>query len=146
MYYMKISIDIEDIKSKGILVFGDASIRGKTPLENLVAQTLVNQTKKRYPHVVFMHIKNEGKKTADQAKFDKTMGQVKGASDFIFVGYPCMALEVKRANHKDASITTEQIEFLQRVIASGGIGALALGSHGAVEALEYFISKQKKPV
>lgn len=143
---MKISINIDDLKSKGILVFGDASIRGKTPLENLVSQTLVNQTKKRYPNVVFMHIKNEGVKTKAQVDFDKTMGQVKGASDFIFVGYPCMALEVKRANHKDASITTEQIEFLQRVIASGGIGALALGSHGAIEALEYFISKQKKPV
>ena len=146
MYYMKISIDVEDIKSKGILVFGDPSIRGKTPLENLVAQTLVNQTRKRYPHIVFMHIKNEGKKTPEQVEFDKTMGQVKGASDFLFVGYPCMALELKQANPTNSKIATEQIEFLQRVIASGGIGALALGSLGAIEALEYFISKQKKPV
>lgn len=143
---MKIKIDIEDLKSRGILVFGDENFTGKSPSENLACQTIVNQTKKRFPNLLFMHIKNEGKRSPMQIKFEKAMGFITGASDYIFIGYPMMALEVKRSNHKDSEIDTKQIEFLENVIREGGIAVLALGGKAGVEAVEYFVSLQKKPL
>ena len=143
---MKIAINIPDLKKRGIIVFGDENFRGTSPSENLACQTIVNQTRKRFPDLIFMHIKNEGKRTTNQMKFDNSMGFLTGASDYMFIGYPMMALEVKRSNHKASTIDTKQIEFLEKVIRLGGIAVLALGGKAGVEAVEYFVSKQKKPL
>ena len=142
---MKIAINVQSLREKGILIFGDENFRGACPKENMASQTLVSQTRIRYPHTVFMHIKNEGKRTKNQIDFDKTMGFRKGASDYLFIGYPTMALEIKQENHKKSTIDTEQIKFLEDVISVGGIGAVAFGGKGAVEAMEYFQAMQKKP-
>lgn len=140
---MKVKIDVDVLRSKGILVFGDPDFRGDCPKEEGACQTIVNQTKKRYPNLVFMHIKNEGARRSDQIKREKAMGFITGASDYLFVGYPMMALEVKRSNPKLSTIDTQQIEFLEKVISLGGIAVVALGGVAGVEAVEYFISKQK---
>lgn len=140
---MKIKINVQSLRDKGILVFGDENFKGTCPKENLASQTLVNQTKLRYPNTVFMHVKNEGKRTRQQMDFDNTMGFRKGASDYLFIGYPMMALEIKQENHRNSTIDTEQIRFLEDVIKSGGIGAVALGGKASVEAMEYFQQAQK---
>ena len=142
----KKAINIPQLRELGILVFGDEDFRGKCPDEKTASQTLVTQTRIRYPETVFLHVKNEGDRDGKQWEFEQAMGFRTGASDYLFIGNPTMALELKQTNHKNSKITDAQIKFLVDIKNAGGIAALALGGVNAVEALEYFISKQKKPV
>lgn len=142
----KKAINIPQLRELGILVFGDEDFRGKCPDEKTASQTLVTQTRIRYPETVFLHVKNEGDRDGKQWEFEQAMGFRTGASDYLFIGNPTMALELKQTNHKNSKITDAQIKFLVDIKNAGGIAALALGGVNAVEAMEYFISKQKKPV
>lgn len=142
---MKKAINIPQLRELGILIFGDENYRGTCPNENTASQTLVTQTRKRYPDTVFMHVKNEGKRTKQQMDLDQAMGFRTGVSDYLFIGNPTMALELKQANHKNSKITDAQIKFLVDVKNAGGLAVLALGGVSAVEAMEYWQSIQKKP-
>ena len=120
-----------------IKVYGDLSYRNpKTPKEDQEAQTIVNQIRKRYPHVLFMHIKNEGKKTKAQADFDRSMGMMQGASDFIFLGYPVMCLELKRKDHTLSKWQPNQENFLIEAQKQGCFCAVAFGWEAGMQAVE----------
>lgn len=125
------------IIDKRIKVYGDLSYRNpKTAREDSEAQTLVNQIRKRYPHVLFMHIKNEGKKTKAQADFDRSMGMMQGASDFIFLGSPAMCLELKRKDHTLSKWQPNQQLFLIKAQDQGCFCAVAFGWEAGMQAVE----------
>ena len=132
------------IIDKRIKVYGDLNYRNpKAPKEDQEAQTLVNQIRKKYPHVLFMHIKNEGKKTKAQADFDRSMGMMQGASDFIFLGYPMMCLELKRQDHTLSKWQPNQQEFLINSQAQGCISVVCFGWSAGFQAVEDWILMKK---
>ena len=127
-----------------IKVYGDLYFRDpKTPKEDTEAQTIVNQVRKRYPRVLFMHVKNEGKKTKAQADFDKSMGMLNGASDFIFLGNPMMCLELKRKDHTLSKWQPNQQEFLIEAQNQGCLCAVAFGWEAGMEAVEDWLKVKK---
>lgn len=120
-----------------IKVYGSLDYRNpKTPKEDQEAQTIVNQVRKRYPHILFMHIKNEGKKTKAQADFDRSMGMMAGASDFLFLGCPPMALELKRKDHTLSKWQPNQENFLIEAQKQGCFSAVAFGWEAGMQAVE----------
>ena len=127
-----------------IKVYGSLSYRDpKAPKEDLESITLVNQVKKRYPHLLMMHIKNEGKKTKAQADFDKSMGMLKGASDFIILGSPSMCLELKRKDHTLSAWQTGQQEFLIESQKQGCFSCVCFGWEAGIEAIEDWLKIKK---
>lgn len=132
------------IIDKRIRCYGDLNHRNhKAPKEDQEAQTLVNQVRKKYPHVLFMHIKNEGKKTKAQADFDRSMGMMAGASDFIFLGVPPMALELKRQDHTLSKWQPKQQEFLIAAQEQGMFTAVCFGWQAGMEAIEDWLKVKK---
>lgn len=125
------------IIDKRIRCYGDLNYRNpKAPREDQEAQTLVNQVRKKYPYVLFMHIKNEGKKTKAQADFDRSMGMMAGASDFIFLGVPPMALELKRQDHTLSKWQPKQQEFLIAAQEQGAMSCVCFGWEAGMQAVE----------
>ena len=61
---------------------------------------------------VMVHVKNEGKRTAIQAKVDRMHGQTKGASDINIPGSRSFILEMKRKDHTKSGWETGQQEYL----------------------------------
>ena len=120
-----------------IKVYGSLDYRNpKTAKEDQEAQTIVNQVRKRYPHILFMHIKNEGKKTKAQADFDRSMGMMAGASDFIFLGNPTMCLELKRKDHTLSKWQPNQENFLIEAQQQGCFSVVCFGWEAGMEAIE----------
>lgn len=120
-----------------IRCYGDLTYRNpKAPTENGEAQTLVNQVRKRYPDLLIMHVKNEGKKTKAQADFDKSMGMLKGASDFIILGSPAMCLELKRQDHTLSAWQPNQQEFLLAAEKQGCFACVCFGWEAGMQAIE----------
>lgn len=127
-----------------IKVYGDLSHRDtKCPKEDGEAQTLVNQVRKRYPHILFMHVKNEGKKTKAQADFDRSMGMLSGASDFLFLGSPAMCLELKRKDNTLSKWQPKQQEFLIKAQEQGCFACVCFGWEAGMEAVEEWLRVKK---
>ena len=127
-----------------IKVYGSLTYRDpKTAKEDSEAMTLVNQVKKRFPHLLFMHIKNEGKKTKAQADFDKAMGMLAGASDFVFLGSPPLLLEMKRKDNTLSTWQPNQQMFLLKAQEQGCMVCVALGWEAAIEAVEDWMRVKK---
>ena len=127
-----------------IRTYGDLDYRDpKAPTENSEAQTLVNQVRKRYPDLLIMHIKNEGKKTKAQADFDKSMGMLKGASDFIVLGNPTLCLELKRQDHTLSAWQPNQQEFLLAAEKQGCFACVCFGWEAGMQAIEDWLRIKK---
>jgi hypothetical protein len=126
--------------SSEIKVYGDLTHRDtKCPKEDSESQTLVNQIRKRYPHLLFMHVKNEGKKTKAQADFDRSMGMLSGASDFLFLGSPAMCLELKRKDHTLSKWQPKQEQFLINAQEQGCFACVCFGWEAGMEAVEEWL-------
>lgn len=123
-----------------IKVFGELT-KGNCPLEDTVCQTLINQQRKHFPSIMMFHIKNEGKRTAQQMQKEQSIGFIKGASDYCLVGQPMGFLEVKRANYSH-KVKPEQERFLLQAQEKGAIVGVALGSQGCVDFLKYWLDMQ----
>lgn len=121
---------------KDTMVFGDLSYRGESPKEDEEVQTFINQVRKKYPELIVMHIKNEGKKTKAQADFDKSMGMIQGASDIIVCGKPTLFIEMKQKNHTKSQWKPNQEAFLHRATKSGCMACVCLGWEAGMEAVE----------
>jgi len=120
-----------------IRIYGDLTYRNpKAPKEDQEAQTLVNQVRKSYPDLLIMHIKNEGKKTKAQADFEKSMGMLKGASDFIVLGSPSLVLELKRQDHTLSAWQPSQQEFLLKSQEQGCFACVCFGWEAGMQAIE----------
>lgn len=127
-----------------IRTYGDLTYRNpKAPTENAEAQTLVNQVRKLYPELLIMHIKNEGKKTKAQADFDKSMGMLKGASDFIVLGSPSLVLELKRQDHTLSAWQPNQQEFLLAAEKQGCFACVCFGWEAGMQAIEDWLRIKK---
>lgn len=122
-----------------IKIYGKIDYRDGKRNETAQAQTFVNQVRKKYPHLLIMHIKNEGRKTKAQADFDKSMGMLTGASDFIILGNPTFCLEMKNADHTMSTISKQQVDFLIKASSQGCFACVALGWEGAMQAVEDWI-------
>ena len=128
---------------KRIRVYGDINYRGDCPKEDAESQTFVNQMRKRFPHVLFTHIKNEGKKTKAQSDFDKSMGMQNGMPDFILLGVPPLPLEMKRRDHTKSKWQPNQQEILLQLAEQGCMSVVALGWEAAMQAVEDWLLIKK---
>lgn len=122
-----------------IKVYGDLSYRDGKRNEDAQSMTLINQCKKQYPHIILMHIKNEGKKTKQQIDFDKAMGMVKGASDFIAIGKPTLCIEMKNKDHTMSKWQAGQQEFLIAAQDQGAMACVCFGWEAGMEAIKDWI-------
>ncbi len=127
------------IINSNIRVYGDINYRGDCAREDSEVQTIVNQVRKRYPHILFTHIKNEGKRTKAQMDFDKSMGLLNGVSDLVFFGNPTLLIEVKRRDHTKSKWQPNQEQFLMAASSQGCLACVALGWEGAMQAVEDWI-------
>lgn len=116
--------------------YGDINYRGDCAKEDSEVQTLVNQVRKRYPHVLFTHIKNEGKKTKSQVDFDKSMGQLQGLPDLVFFGNPTMFIEMKRRDCTKSKWQPNQEETLLKLQEQGCMVSVCFGWEGAMQAVK----------
>lgn len=126
-----------------IRTYGDLSYRGTCPTEDAEAQTFVNQLRKRYPELIFTHIKNEGKRTKMQADFDKSMGMQDGMPDFIIMGCPPLPLEMKRKDSTKSRFQPNQEKILLSLIEQGCPSCVCFGWEAAMQAVEDWISIKK---
>ena len=127
-----------------ILVFGDLNYTNPNcPKEDAEMQTLVNQIKKKYPDLLFTHIKNEGKRTKQQIDFDRSMGFLNGVSDLVFFGNPCLLLELKRQDHKMSRWQPNQQQFLLNAQKQGCMSCVCFGWVAGMEALENWLKVKK---
>lgn len=120
-------------KIDGVPVIGDTDFRGSCPLEGAEQKTLVNWFRKCYPSLacLLMHVKNEGKRTNRQLAADKANGMTSGTSDIIILTTPAIAIELKRKDRTQSTITDDQVEFLRTARALGAHACVALGWESA---------------
>ena len=126
-----------------IKVYGDINYRGDCPKEDSSVQTVVNQVRKRYPNILFTHIKNEGKKTKAQSDFDKSMGLLAGVSDLVFFGNPTLFIEMKRHDITKSKWQPNQEQFLLSAQEQGCMVCVALGWEAAMQAVEDWLLIKK---
>lgn len=120
---------------KNITIAGDISYRGQCPHESAEQITFFNQLP---PHLkkIATHIRNEGKRTAQQTARHKIEGMNTGASDIIIPCSPPFVIELKRQDHTKSTISKEQVEYLEECQRQGAFVCVALGWRGAMEFLK----------
>lgn len=124
-------------------VFGDLPKSTKNPHEDYVLSSLISRIRRDYPTsygLVAFHVKNEGKRTAQQIKVDKLKGLTKGVSDLIIIGNPTLCMELKRDN--SCRFEDGQLEFLEQAQKGGAFVCLAIGYEGAKLAFEEWLKMQ----
>lgn len=127
-----------------IKVYGDLSFRDpKCKREEKEQETIVNQVRKRYPHLVFTSVKNEGQRTKNQMDKDKAMGFLAGVSDLVFFGNPTLCLEVKRKDHTVSQWRPAQQPFLIAAQEQGAMACVCLGWEAGMQAVEDWLRVRK---
>lgn len=124
--------------------YGDTTFRGECPTESAEQVTFFNRLRAQYPESfgrIATHIKNEGKRSQNQAQRDRMQGMTKGASDIIIPGNPTFICELKRKDHTKSKWQSGQQEYLKSAQDLGAFVCLALGVEGAWEAFEYYLQK-----
>lgn len=123
-------------------VYGDMDYRSKKcPTETAEQITFFNVLRREYPEIgkIALHIRNEGKRTVQQAIRQKAEGMVSGASDIIIPGCPAFVCELKRADHTQSRWQDGQVEYLEACKNNGAFVCVALGHKAALEALKVWI-------
>lgn len=130
-------MNLTKLKQHNIAVFGDASYRGKCPLEAAEQVSFLGQLRLLYPQLaeIAVHIRNEGKRTKRQGHQQKLEGMNTGASDIVIPCCPPILIELKRSDHTASSISTKQIKYLALSQRQGAFACVALGAAGAIEAV-----------
>lgn len=123
-----------------LTVYGDTDYRNKKcPPESAEQITFFNQVRAQYPDtygVIATHIRNEGKRTYQQAARHKSEGMTEGASDILIPGNPAFVCEMKRQDHTLCKWQKGQQRYLQAAQNNGAFVCVALGWEAAMEALE----------
>ena len=120
-------------------VYGDQEYRGPCPQETVEQVSIINQIRKAHPCTygrVATHIRNEGKRTFNQAIRHKADGLVKGAPDLIIPGMVTFICEIKRKNHTLSRWQDGQLEYLETAQKIGAWVCVALGAEAAWQAFE----------
>lgn len=120
---------------KNITIAGDIKYRGQCPHESAEQITLFNQLPERMKKIA-THIRNEGKRTAQQAQRHKIEGMNTGASDIIIPCSPPFVIELKRKDHTKSTISKEQVEYLEECQAQGALVCVALGWEAALQFIK----------
>ena len=126
-------------------VYGDMDYRNKKcPTETAEQVTFFNLLRRDYPEIgkIALHIRNEGKRTVQQAMRQKSEGMVTGASDIVIPGCPAFVCELKRADHTQSRWQDGQIEYLEACKNNGAFVCVAFGYKAALEALKEWIGKE----
>lgn len=126
-------------------VYGDMDYRNKKcPTETAEQVTFFNVLRRQYPEIgkIALHIRNEGKRTVQQAMRQKSEGMVTGASDIVVPGCPAFVCELKRADHTQSRWQDGQIEYLEACKNNGAFVCVAFGYKAALEALKEWIGKE----
>lgn len=127
-------------------VFGDIDYRNKKcPTETAEQITFFNWLRREYPDsygLIAVHVRNEGKRTAQQVVREKAEGMVSGAADIIIPGSPAFVCELKRADHTLCHWQDGQQEFLKAAKDNGAFVCVALGHQAAIEAFKVWIGKE----
>lgn len=120
---------------KNITIAGDTAYRGQCPHESAEQITLFNQLPPRLKKIA-THIRNEGKRTVQQAQRHKIEGMNTGASDIIIPCSPPFVIELKRKDHTKSKISKEQVEYLEECQKQGALVCVALGWESALEFIK----------
>lgn len=126
-------------------VYGDIDYRNKKcPTETAEQVTFFNLLRREYPEIgkIALHIRNEGKRTVQQAMRQKAEGMVTGASDIVIPGCPAFVCELKRKDHTLCRWQDGQIEYLEACKNNGAFVCVAFGYKAALEALKEWIGKE----
>lgn len=119
-------------------VHGDVKYRNKKcPRETAEQITLFAELRKRYPAIgaIAIHVRNEGKRTWEQAAMHKAEGMISGACDIIIPGRPSLVMELKRKDHTVSHWQEGQQEYLEAARDAGSYVCVALGWEAALEAI-----------
>lgn len=131
-----------------IRTYGDTTFRGKCPTEEVEQATFFNRLRLQYPHsygAIALHIRNEGKRTAQQMRKQKAEGGfVKGAADIVIPGAPCLVIEMKRKDPSQSRWQDGQIEYLEAAHAAGAFACVAFGYEAAWEALQEWLAQKSQ--
>ena len=122
--------------------YGDLSYRDKKcPSEAAEQVTFFNQLKILHPSIArtAMHIRNEGKKTIQQAMRERAEGLLSGAADIIIISKVPFVCELKRKYHKLSQWESRQLDFLLAAQESGAFVCVAFGYEAALEGVEEWL-------
>lgn len=122
--------------------YGDTSYRDKKcPSEVAEQVTFFNALKRLRPTTAktAMHIRNEGKKTPQQAMREKAEGLLSGAADIIIISKVPFICELKRKDHTLCHWEGKQLDFLLAAQESGAFVCVALGYEAALEGVEEWL-------
>lgn len=118
-----------------IKVYGSLDYRNKKcPKEEAEQITFVNQVRKHNPKTLLIHVKNEGKRTLQQAQLEKANGMQSGTSDIIIAGNPSFVCELKREDHTLCKWQPLQQEYLIEAQEQGCFSCVAFGWKAAFQA------------
>jgi hypothetical protein len=122
-------------------VFGTVD-KTDTASESQHAITFFNKLRREYPDygAIATHIRNEGKRTIQQAQKHKAEGMTTGTADIIIPCNPPFVCELKSRSPR-ATITPEQIEYLLNAQKLGAFVCVAIGYEGAMEAFKKCLQK-----
>lgn len=139
-------MNIPELQSAGILIYGDTGYRNKTcPLEDAELITFMNWLAREYPQFPAIHIKNEkkrqGKQFVELAGERKKHSIVKGWVDITIAGFPTLFIEMKRLDHTLCTVDKEQITFMRR---AGDVDCWAVVALGYVAAQQVFMEWLKE--
>lgn len=123
---------------KWLKVYGDKDFRDKKcPKEAVEQITLFAELRKNYPEIgaIAIHVRNEGKRTWEQAAMHKAEGMITGACDIIIPGNPSLVMELKRRDHTISKWQPGQLEYLESSRAVGSRVCVALGWEAGLRAI-----------
>ena len=120
-----------------IPIWGDVKYRGTCPKETLEQVTFFSRLRRAHPDsygLLALHPRNEGKRSHLQAAKEKSEGMSTGATDIVIPGCPAFVCELKRRDHTQSSLSTEQLAYLTAAKAVGAYVCIALGVDAAWQA------------
>lgn len=117
-------------------VYGDTAYRGKCASEKVEQIAFFSAIRRRPDGLLFLHPRNEGKRTPQQAALQTAEGMVKGTADIITpFGFVC---EMKRRDHTQSKWEIDQLTWLSMAYESSCFVCVALGAAAALEAVKDF--------
>lgn len=125
-------------------VWGDVKYRNKKcPKETAEQITLFAELRKQYPEIgnIAIHVRNEGKRTWEQAAMHKAEGMITGACDIIIPGAPSLVMELKRKDHTASKWQDGQQEYLKASFEAGSYVCVALGWEAALQAVLHWYNE-----
>lgn len=106
-------------------------MKNTTPLEREEHRVLASAL--RRAGLFWIHVPNEGKRSARQGYALKMMGMAPGCPDFLIFTRPPVAIEMKR--QKGGRVSEAQREFMQQLAGEGWRCFVTYGAEAAFKAL-----------